>query len=46
MMATSRNYEELSWTWDAWRNASGKHMKKDFEELVRLLNKAAIKNGW
>ena len=41
----SRNYSELYWAWDGWRDAVGKTARDDYKEYVRLKNKAAIANG-
>ena len=46
LMATSRNYVELTWAFTAWRDQSGKKMKSDFTEYVKYLNIAARKNGF
>ena len=45
LMATSRDWEELKWAWQAWRDATGPKVKQPFTELVNLLNQAARDNG-
>lgn len=45
IMATSTNYDELQYVWKAWRDASGKHMRDDYQKYVQLVNKAATQNG-
>ena len=44
-MANSRDYDELVYTWKAWHDASGKHMREDYKKYVELQNKAAAANG-
>ncbi|KAJ8030388.1 Angiotensin-converting enzyme [Holothuria leucospilota] len=43
-MASSRNYDELYWAWDGWRDAVGVPARQDFERYVELKNKAALAN--
>ena len=45
LMASSHDPKRLKWAWLAWRDATGKQMPDDFETMVTLLNKAAVKNG-
>ena len=45
ILAESRDYDELLWVWKGWREQSGKKMKGQFTQLVKLLNKAARQNG-
>lgn len=45
LMATSRDYDELKWAWQAWRDVSGPKIKQPFTELVSKLNEAATDNG-
>ena len=45
IMATSRDWDELSWAWEGWREASGNTMPEAFEELFELQNEAADING-
>ena len=45
MFANSSNWDDLAWAWKAWRDATGKKMKRDYEERVHLLNKAARLDG-
>ena len=44
-MASSRNYDELYWVWDGWRDAVGAPARDDYERYVELKNKAALANG-
>lgn len=44
VMAESTNYDELLYVWEAWRNASGKKMRKDYETYVNIVNEAAQMN--
>ncbi|XP_072016666.1 angiotensin-converting enzyme-like [Amphiura filiformis] len=44
ILAESRNYAELYWAWDGWRDEVGKPAREDYKEYVRLKNKAAIAN--
>ena len=45
IIATSRDWDELVWAWDGWRNVSGDKMPFDYRRMVELLNKAARMNG-
>jgi peptidyl-dipeptidase A len=45
VISTSRNYEELTYVWEAWRNVSGAKMRDDYKKYVELSNLAAQKNG-
>ena len=45
IMATSRDYDELKWAWQAWRDVTGPKIKQPFKELVGKLNEAASDNG-
>lgn len=45
IMAKSRDYDELSFAWKGWRDASGKQMRNNYKEYVKLGNKAAQLNG-
>ena len=45
-MESSRDYDELKWAFKGWRDVSGRMMKKDFEQKVKLLNEAARLNGF
>ena len=42
---TKHTYEELSYVWEGWRNATGKVMKDDFKEYVGISNEVAEANG-
>ena len=44
-MAGSRDYDELTWAWKAWRDAAGAPAKEDYVRYVELKNKAAKANG-
>ncbi|XP_013185642.1 angiotensin-converting enzyme [Amyelois transitella] len=45
MMAMSRNEEVLKWLWASWREMGSK-LKKPYEELVKIENMAARRNGY
>ncbi|CAL8097157.1 unnamed protein product [Orchesella dallaii] len=45
IISTSRNSAELAYTWEAWRNASGKPIRELYNEFIDLSNKAAQANG-
>ena len=45
IIAESRNYHELYWAWDGWRDEVGGPAREDYKEYVRLKNKAAVANG-
>ncbi len=45
IMATSRDWDELLWAWQGWRNESAREMPPMYEEFVGLLNQAATMNG-
>ena len=45
IMATSRDWNELTWAWEGWRNESGRKMPDLYEEFVSLQNQAATMNG-
>ncbi len=44
-MANSRDWDELLWAWEGWRNASGRKMPEMFTEFAALQNLAAEMNG-
>lgn len=44
-MATSRDWEELQYTWTEFRRKSGRDMKDLFEQMVDLTNEAAHQNS-
>lgn len=44
-MASSLNYKELLFTWEGWRDVTGKKIRKTFKRFVELSNKAARLNG-
>ena len=44
-MATSRDYAELYWAWDAWRAEVGAPARVDYARYVELKNMAAQANG-
>ncbi|KAM4843363.1 angiotensin-converting enzyme isoform 1-T1 [Thomomys bottae] len=46
MMATSRDYEQLLWVWQSWRDKVGKKILPFFPKYVELANKAARLNGY
>lgn len=45
ILKNSKNSEELAHIWLAWRRNTGRKMRKSYEDLVPLLNKAAAANG-
>ncbi|XP_035263080.1 angiotensin-converting enzyme-like [Anguilla anguilla] len=45
IMARSRDYDELLFAWEGWRNASGRILRDDYKKYVQLANKAARLNG-
>ncbi|XP_036393879.1 angiotensin-converting enzyme [Megalops cyprinoides] len=45
IMAESRDYDELLFAWQGWRNASGRILRNDYKRYVQLANKAAMLNG-
>jgi peptidyl-dipeptidase A len=46
IMATSRDYDQLVWAWQGWRNVTGHVMKARYVELVDKMNEAAVDNGY
>jgi len=44
-IATSTDYDELTYLWSEWRKVASKPMRDDYKEYVRLENKAAEANG-
>ncbi|XP_026471740.1 angiotensin-converting enzyme-like [Ctenocephalides felis] len=44
-MANSRNPDELLYFWTAWRNATGRKMRKYYSEYVELMNEASYLNS-
>ena len=38
IMATSRDWDELVWVWQGWRNESSREMPPMYIEFVDLLN--------
>lgn len=45
IMATSHDYSELYWAWNAWRAEVGAPAREDYTRYVELKNQAAIANG-
>lgn len=45
-MAQSRNFDELKYYWSQWRSASGKLMRKDYENYVDVMNEMGKGNGF
>ncbi len=45
-MAESRDYEELEYIWNEWRDKSGKLMKDDYLTYRDLMNEAATSSGY
>ncbi|KXJ82378.1 hypothetical protein RP20_CCG014031 [Aedes albopictus] len=46
IMAKSRDWNELQYTWLEWRRKSGRHMRELFEQLVDLTNDAGRVNNF
>ncbi|KAK5649889.1 hypothetical protein RI129_000918 [Pyrocoelia pectoralis] len=46
IMAKSRNWEELQYTWTEWRRNTGRVFKDTYEQMVHLSNEAAKKNNF
>ncbi|XP_058820850.1 angiotensin-converting enzyme-like [Topomyia yanbarensis] len=46
IMAKSRDWNELQYTWLEWRRRSGRNMRELFEQLVDLTNDAARVNNF
>ncbi|XP_071488365.1 angiotensin-converting enzyme-like [Diadema antillarum] len=46
IMARSRDYDELFWAWDAWRDEVGAPARADFVKYVQTKNKIARANGY
>ena len=44
-MRKSRNYDELEWAWQQWREQSGKNMREVYSRFVELSNEAARMNS-
>ncbi|XP_066520226.1 angiotensin-converting enzyme [Hoplias malabaricus] len=45
IMSESRDYDELLFAWEGWRNASGRPLRQNYERYVELANLAARSNG-
>ena len=45
IMAESRDYDELYWAWDSWRDEVGAPAREDYKRYVELKNLAAVANG-
>ncbi|XP_051968866.1 angiotensin-converting enzyme-like isoform X2 [Xyrauchen texanus] len=45
IMAESRDYDELLFAWQGWRNASGRELRNSYKRYVVLANLAAQSNG-
>ncbi|GFY40189.1 angiotensin-converting enzyme [Trichonephila inaurata madagascariensis] len=46
ILTKSRNYEELTHVWKAWRDAAGKPVREKYLRFVNLSNEAARLNGF
>lgn len=44
-MAEFRDYDELLFAWQGWRNASGRELRNSYKRYVELANLAAKSNG-
>jgi len=38
--------DELSYTWEKWRDATGRQMRDNFKTYINIYNEAAKANGW
>jgi peptidyl-dipeptidase A len=45
-MSNSRDYNELEYIFNEWHDKSGKQMISNYEAYVKLMNKAALVNGY
>lgn len=45
ILSKSRKYDELTYVWKAWRDASGKKMRNTYKTYVELSNEAARANS-
>lgn len=45
VISSSTDYDELTYIWSAWRNASGAKMREHYKTYVSLSNEAAKANG-
>ncbi|XP_063906730.1 angiotensin-converting enzyme [Zophobas morio] len=46
IMAYSRNWDELQYTWTEWRRNTGQNIKDTFEQMISLSNEAAKLNNF
>eukprot|EP00463_Aulacantha_scolymantha_P003849 TRINITY_DN4775_c0_g1_i1.p1 TRINITY_DN4775_c0_g1~~TRINITY_DN4775_c0_g1_i1.p1 ORF type:complete len:292 (-),score=40.25 TRINITY_DN4775_c0_g1_i1:410-1285(-) len=46
IISKSRNYDELLYTWTAWRNATGPKIRPYYLEYLQFQNQVAILNGF
>ncbi|KAK8737724.1 hypothetical protein OTU49_004209, partial [Cherax quadricarinatus] len=46
VMASSEDWDELLYTWEQWRENTGKKMREDFVRFVELSNEAATLDGF
>ena len=42
---TNYSYEQLSYIWEGWRNATGKVMRESYKKYIHLCNTAAVANN-
>lgn len=45
IISSSTDYDELTYVWTAWRDASGAKMRNLYKTYVQLANEAAVANG-
>lgn len=45
IMAQSKDYDELAYTWKAWHDSTGKLMRDNYKRYVPLMNQAGKENG-
>ncbi|KAK4883480.1 hypothetical protein RN001_006799 [Aquatica leii] len=46
ILASSKDYDELVYVWKAWRDVTGKKIKKHYTTYVSLSNEAAVLNDF
>jgi len=45
ILSESTDYDELAYVWSAWRNSTGKPIRKLYNQFIDISNKAADVNG-
>nr|CAD7404037.1 unnamed protein product [Timema poppensis] len=46
VISSSRDYDELTYAWKSWRDATGPKMREDYKKYVEINNIAAAENGF